>query len=88
MYYLYANFSNEGRGLGGKGLSLELDLTLDQERWRPPRMSDGEEWSVLRRSTTPFGQVHQERVIRTYGYNECVNTLGAAGLAYISRKAI
>ncbi|GIY92592.1 hypothetical protein CEXT_351241 [Caerostris extrusa] len=40
-------------------------------------MSGGGEWSVLRRSTTPFGQVHQERIIRTYRYNECVNTLGA-----------
>ncbi|GIY54855.1 hypothetical protein CDAR_75731, partial [Caerostris darwini] len=27
-------------------------------------MSGGGEWSVLRRSTTPFGQVHQERVIQ------------------------
>ncbi|GIX74316.1 hypothetical protein CDAR_88771 [Caerostris darwini] len=46
-----------------RGLNLELDLTLDKERWRPPMMSGGEEWSVLRRSTTPCGQVHQERVI-------------------------
>ncbi|GIY68557.1 hypothetical protein CDAR_373921 [Caerostris darwini] len=41
---------------------LELDLTLDQKRWRPPRISVGEEWSMLRGSTTPFGQVHQERL--------------------------
>ncbi|GIY26711.1 hypothetical protein CEXT_304701, partial [Caerostris extrusa] len=34
----------------------------------------------------PFGKVHQERVIRTYGGNVCGNTIGAVGLAYISRK--
>ncbi|GIY71630.1 hypothetical protein CDAR_259451 [Caerostris darwini] len=27
-------------------------------------MSGGGEWRVMRRATTPFGQVHQERVIR------------------------
>ncbi|GIX75228.1 hypothetical protein CEXT_40861 [Caerostris extrusa] len=27
-------------------------------------MNDGEEWSVMRRWTTPFGKGHQERVIR------------------------
>ncbi|GIX68983.1 hypothetical protein CDAR_414981 [Caerostris darwini] len=37
-------------------------------------MCGGGEWSVMRRWTT-CSKVHQERVIRTYGYNVCGNTI-------------
>ncbi|GIY85386.1 hypothetical protein CEXT_5801 [Caerostris extrusa] len=35
------------------------------ERWRPPKMNGGEKMGVMRRWTTSFGKVHQERVTRS-----------------------
>ncbi|GIY90074.1 hypothetical protein CDAR_543181 [Caerostris darwini] len=64
------------------------DLTLNQERWRPPRLSGGGEWSVLRLSTTQFGQVHQERVIQYLWIQRVRQYPRSASIPYISRKAI